>query len=277
MKIPLCRMGRHFQLNSAGCAGEHLHQLGGAHLQRREPSDLGQPVYTDRSRVCPLKAAEAAPSQAKALLKQGAYGKIKIHKESKVRQLMHPLEVAAALELKFGGALKGQDLGKGAVSEVNIQLAADAKFADKKLKAVSRLFAAVVSTLPNEAGTPLRLAVGLFYLVLRALDTVEDDMDLTRFLPFATDGDRAKAGGPAAKETAVALVTKQRLLSTFHLLLRGEGRQHQHLQLHGIGEGDEASLLAGMEGVLRLFYTLPVLCQTVVADITEEMGVGMAS
>ena len=190
---------------------------------------------------------------------------------------MHPLEVAAALELKFGGALKGQDLGKGAVSEVNSQLAADAKFADKKLKAVSRSFAAVVSTLPNEADTPLRLAVGLFYLVLRALDTVEDDMDLTRFLPFATDGDRAKAGGAGATEAAVALVTKQRLLSTFHLLLRGEGGQHQHLQLHGIGEGDEASLLAGMDGVLRLFYTLPVLCQTVVADITEEMGVGMAS
>ena len=105
MKLPLCRMGRHFQLNSAGCAGEHLHQLGGAHLQRREPSDLVQPVYVDRGRICPLKAAEAAPSQAGHLLKQGAYGKVKIHKESKVRQLMHPLEVAAALELKFGGAL----------------------------------------------------------------------------------------------------------------------------------------------------------------------------
>ena len=203
MKLPLCRMGRHIQLHSSGCAGEHLHQLGGAHIRRRDPSDMVQPACGDRGRVFPLQAAEAAPSQAGPLLKQGAYGKVKIHKESKLRQLMHPLEVVAALELKYGGALKGHDLGKGAVPEGNGQLAADAKFADKKLKAVSRSFAAVVAALPNEAGTPLRLAVGLFYLVLRALDTVEDDMDLTRFLSFATDGDRAKAGGAGANEGCV--------------------------------------------------------------------------
>ena len=33
---------------------------------------------------------------------------------------------------------------------------------------------------------------------------------------------------------------------------------------------------AGLEDILRLFYTLPLSCQNAVAHVTEEMGVGMA-
>ena len=208
-------------------------------------------------------------------LKQGAYGKIRIHKESKLRQLMRPLEVSAALRLKFGGALKGEELGHGAfpASEDTEERKADTKFADVMLKAVSRSFAAVIAALPNDVAKPLRLAVGIFYLILRALDTVEDDMDLSRFEPFSTEADRVEAGGASATCAAVSLVTKQRLLRTFHLRLREESSAAQQ-RLHDIGEGDEATLLAGMDRVLRLFFALPAPCRKVIADITEEMGVG---
>ena len=55
-------------------------------------------------------------------------------------------------------------------------------FCEDVLGAVSRSFAGVIKELPPV----LRLPVGIFYLVLRALDTVEDEMDLTRFQPYAT-------------------------------------------------------------------------------------------
>ena len=164
MKLLVCSMGRYFQ---AGSAGEHLHQIGGARLRHPELLDPAQLVCGDRGRVWggrngPFQAAEASPFEARPLLKQGSYGKIKIHKESKLSQLMYPFEVVAALKLKFGGALKGQDLGSGAVPEGNGQLASDAKFADKMLKAVSPSFSAVIPALPNEAGNPPRLVVGVF-------------------------------------------------------------------------------------------------------------------
>ncbi len=43
------------------------------------------------------------------------------------------------------------------------------------LNKVSRSFAVVIQQLPN----PLRDAICVFYLVLRGLDTVEDDMALS--------------------------------------------------------------------------------------------------
>lgn len=51
---------------------------------------------------------------------------------------------------------------------------ADLRFCYGMLNRVSRSFAVVIQQLPTE----LRDAICVFYLVLRALDTVEDDMSL---------------------------------------------------------------------------------------------------
>jgi farnesyl-diphosphate farnesyltransferase len=48
----------------------------------------------------------------------------------------------------------------------------DERFCDDMLGKVSRSFAAVIRQLPSR----LKMDVLIFYLVLRALDTVEDDM-----------------------------------------------------------------------------------------------------
>ncbi|KAH8059488.1 farnesyl-diphosphate farnesyltransferase [Aureococcus anophagefferens] len=101
-----------------------------------------------------------------AEMKQGAYGKVPTHKTSKLKQLLRPFEVTSALKLKFLPSLAGlkDNLGAGASGDV--------KFCNDMLCKVSRSFAAVIQQLP--AGCCIDICV--FYLVLRALDTVEDDM-----------------------------------------------------------------------------------------------------
>ena len=88
------------------------------------------------------------------------------HSHSKLDQLLRPREVIAALTLKFAPKLAGlrDNLG-GSTNE-------DVRFCDDMLCKVSRSFAAVIQQLP--AGCCIDICV--FYLVLRALDTVEDDM-----------------------------------------------------------------------------------------------------
>ena len=98
-------------------------------------------------------------------LKQGAYGKVPTHKASKLKQLLRPFELTAALKLKVAPALCGlkDNLGANAAD-------ADVKFCNDMLCKVSRSFAAVIQQLP--AGCCIDICV--FYLVLRALDTVDD-------------------------------------------------------------------------------------------------------
>ncbi|CAH00553.1 bifunctional farnesyl-diphosphate farnesyltransferase/squalene synthase [Kluyveromyces lactis] len=85
----------------------------------------------------------------------------------KVAELLsHPLELKAALKLKF--------LRKPLFPDVVIEESADLTRCHELLKLTSRSFAAVIMELHPE----LRNAVMLFYLVLRALDTVEDDMTI---------------------------------------------------------------------------------------------------
>ena len=87
---------------------------------------------------------------------------MKIHKHSKFSQLVRINEVMAALQLYFGTDM----------SDTIIPNNEDEKFCDEMLGKVSRSFAAVIRQLPNR----LAMDVLIFYLVLRALDTVEDDM-----------------------------------------------------------------------------------------------------
>jgi farnesyl-diphosphate farnesyltransferase len=194
------------------------------------------------------------PAQEKSLLgtrlKQGAYGKVPIHKHSKISQLLRIDEVFAGLRLLSrpgSGKLKTVDLtsSKEAAALGPVFLT-DVAFCDEILGKVSRSFASVIRELP--AG--LSLDVLIFYLVLRGLDTVEDDMEAFK--------------GREGEKVA--------MLRSFHqapLLEAG-------WKMQGVGDGDEARLLEQFYRCGNVFRTLPSASQEVIADITKRMGAGMA-
>jgi len=110
------------------------------------------------------------------------------------------------------------------------------------LDKTSRSFAAVIQSLREE----LRDAVALFYLTLRALDTIEDD---PRFL----------------KEKKIPL------LLSFHTKLRSKGWNYS-----GCGEGDEQLLLSHFHRVINSFLSLKPSYQQIIEEITLRMGKGMS-
>lgn len=177
-----------------------------------------------------------------AQLKQGAYGKVPTHKISMVKQLMRPFEVSAGVTLKCFPARAGlKDNLCGA------DASADVKFCNDILCKVSRSFAAVIQQLP--AGVCLDICI--FYLVLRALDTVEDDMTFY-------------AGDEASKEAELRSFFSDRL-----------GKPDAP-PIMGCGEGDERRLLEEFGAVARVFAELPESSRAVISDITRKMGGGMA-
>ncbi|OQR85621.1 hypothetical protein ACHHYP_11637 [Achlya hypogyna] len=168
--------------------------------------------------------------------KQGAYGSIVIHKESKISQLSHPWEVLSAVKMLVYKKVSGSKL-------LPKNLDADSVWCFKMVKKVSRSFAMVIISLPEE----LRLSICVFYLALRALDTVEDDMK------------------------RIDSKTKIDMLQKFYLRL-----SELDLSIHGIGEGDEATLLEEAGHVNRALASLPKSHQEIIIDITKKMGAGMA-
>jgi len=171
--------------------------------------------------------------------KQGGYGKVPTHSTSKLDQLCRPLEVAAALRFKFGGLLEN-NMKKAA------QQNGDIAFCDDMLGKVSRSFAAVIRQL--EPG--LCVDICIFYLVLRALDTVEDDME-------------AYKGKEKEKERELQGFAKKRLTDP-------------NCSIKGVGEGDEKTLAEQFGAVARVYNGLPKGSQDVIRDITQKMGDGMA-
>ncbi|KAI9257997.1 farnesyl-diphosphate farnesyltransferase [Phascolomyces articulosus] len=111
------------------------------------------------------------------------------------------------------------------------------------LNLTSRSFAAVIQELDDE----LRDAICLFYLVLRGLDTVEDDMTL--------DLDR-----------------KVELLRSFDKVIYERGWTFNE---SGPNEKDR-DLLVHFDVVIEEFLKLNPKFQQVIADITKRMGNGMA-
>ncbi|CAL8468888.1 g8429 [Coccomyxa elongata] len=109
------------------------------------------------------------------------------------------------------------------------------------LNRVSRSFAVVIQSLPTE----LRDAVCLFYLVLRALDTVEDDM-------------------------AVAVDVKVPLLRVFHEKI------YDRSWKMSCGYGPYVDLMQQYPLVTDAFLRIKPMYQKVIADITRRMGEGMA-
>lgn len=185
-----------------------------------------------------------------ATKKQGSYGKVKVHKHGKFDQLLRPAEVLAAVRYKIRGKGKLGMLLEDAPEGMN---ANDILFCEDILVKVSRSFAAVIRQLPPQ----LRLPVAIFYLVLRALDTVEDEMDLTRFEPHRQEGKSAYE-------------TKLSLLVSFQDKLGETG-----WTLSGIGEADERRLLEEFDKVLRVFARLSSAHRQIIASITKRMAKGM--
>ncbi|GBG31736.1 Squalene synthase [Hondaea fermentalgiana] len=200
--------------------------------------------------------------------KQGGYGQIQEIKHPLI-QMLRPSELYAVMRYKTGAFSRPSYLGAG-LERLNLDKD-HIEFCSVKLKQVSRSFATVITFLPNTSEAPIRLAVGIFYIVLRALDTVEDDMNLANFDSYVLDEDKTDVGD-------ARLAAKERLLRQFATRLRDsvEGAAHKHQPLAGFGEGAERELVENMEAVVYSMSVLPPKLQEVIYDITDEMAVGMA-
>lgn len=168
-------------------------------------------------------------------IKQGAYGKVPILKPSKFEQLMFPDEIMAMIKYKLESSDNSKNHMLGNKED---------RFCDEMLGKVSRSFAGVIRQLPEE----LQIDICIFYLVLRALDTVEDDM---------TAFDDVKV--------------KIKHLRNFHNVLNDP-----EWTMDGVGEGDEKYLLQNFKHVVVAYQRLRPESQEVISDITKEMAAGMA-
>ena len=184
--------------------------------------------------------------QCSASKKQGAYGKVKVHQESKLSQLCHLDEIMATVSLLYINPLESNLQSDYVLKTFN---ADDLSFCDEILVKVSRSFAAVIRQLP---GTML-VDVLVFYLVLRALDTIEDDTTA-----FASH---------AVKEAHLRNFSKSALT---------DKKNKQEWSMDGVGSADERRLLQEFPKCQRIFQQLPPASQEIIRDITERMAAGMA-
>jgi farnesyl-diphosphate farnesyltransferase len=118
----------------------------------------------------------------------------------------------------------------------------DREFCYEALKKVSRSFAVVIQQLPEQLQDP----VCLFYLVLRGLDTVEDDMSIPQNI----------------KEDLLINFADKLKGSPFTLSDTGDTEDYRDLMLH-------------FDKVCNEFHKLDKAYQDVIADITYRMAVGM--
>ncbi|CDR47668.1 CYFA0S36e00188g1_1 [Cyberlindnera fabianii] len=148
---------------------------------------------------------------------------------------LHPLELRAAIQLKFfRTSIEGRDPSKES---------SNLKRCYELLKVTSRSFAAVIQELHPE----LRNSVMVFYLVLRALDTIEDDMSIEKDVKV-----------PLLRQFDSKLLTKD---WTF------DG--------NAITEKDRV-VLVEFDKILTEYHLLKSEYQDVIRDITKQMGNGMA-
>ncbi len=157
-------------------------------------------------------------------------------------QLSHIDEVMAAVTLLYIKPLKSNLDSKFIQESFNTD---DLEFCDQILCKVSRSFAAVIRQLPST----LLVDVLIFYLVLRALDTVEDDM--TAF---------------PSNEVKI-----QHLLNFHKTAL-----MDPNWTMDGVGEGDEKLLLQKFNKCHSVYAALKPESKGVIMDITQRMATGMA-
>ena len=89
-----------------------------------------------------------------------------------VKSFFHPKELQAIFSLKYSQASLQSSYSTKTISEIS--KLDKSEFCYAILHKVSRSFAAVIQQLPDE----IRDAICIFYLVLRGLDSIEDDMNL---------------------------------------------------------------------------------------------------
>jgi len=145
----------------------------------------------------------------------------------------HPHELLALLKFKTSVVLPTVPAG----------ISADSLYCYTKLQQTSRSFSSVILHLHPK----LREAIAVFYIVCRAIDTIEDDMK------------------PKKEE-------KIPHLRSFHEKLSQKG-----WNLKGYGDvPHEIDLLEQFDKVINVYATFPKEYQVIIADIAREMGNGMA-
>ncbi len=118
----------------------------------------------------------------------------------------------------------------------------DLNYCYEALKKVSRSFAVVIQQLPEELKNP----VCLFYLILRGLDTIEDDMNIDNSV-------------------------KKDMLLTF-----ADRINKEEFILENVGDTqDYRDLMLHFDKVIREYQKLAPEYKEVITDITNEMAVGM--
>ena len=159
-------------------------------------------------------------------------------------QLVRFDEVFSALILLYVSPLKS-NLEAPLIQERFAGMLSDVEFCHEMLVAVSRSFAAVILQLP----AVLLIDILVFYLVLRALDTIEDDTS-----------------------TFESHEEKIEHLRNFHKNALGD----PNWSMDGVGQGDEKRLLQEFPRVHRIYAAMPEASRRVVVDITQRMATGMA-
>jgi len=115
-------------------------------------------------------------------------------------------------------------------------------WSEEILAKVSRSFAVVIMRLPLR----LRLGIGAFYIVLRALDTVEDDMTFFEGEHTGTEAGQGQGQGTAGWGDGRP---KERALRRFWRLLAGDESTRGSGQVLGIARGNMVSEAAAAAGV----------------------------
>jgi len=156
---------------------------------------------------------------------------------SALKSIYRPDELSALLKLKLGSRLSQKEQNND--KEYNEDIA----YCFDTLDKVSRSFAAVIHQLPQELATN----ICLFYLILRALDSIEDDMSFD-------------------KKQKVAL------LRTFH-----EKNYEEGWTITDVGDKEEyRELLKNYDKVIRAFKSIDSQYQQIITEICQKMGAGMA-
>eukprot|EP01060_Flectonema_neradi_P000215 TRINITY_DN10150_c0_g1_i1.p1 TRINITY_DN10150_c0_g1~~TRINITY_DN10150_c0_g1_i1.p1 ORF type:complete len:395 (+),score=53.18 TRINITY_DN10150_c0_g1_i1:64-1185(+) len=148
--------------------------------------------------------------------------------------LFSPSELRALVTL-------ARDKLTGKYKLVESELTESEKWCYNMLKEVSRSFALVIMQLTGEE----RRAVCVFYLVLRALDTIEDDM-------------------------RISISDKVPMLKAFH-----EKLGLKTYSQTGAGYGHEALLLENYTNVLNVYHSLTAENRKIISENCQEMASGM--
>lgn len=154
------------------------------------------------------------------------------------KSIFKPKELSALMKFRLEAKRSNESYQNSAREKDN-----SLRYCYETLNKVSRSFAVVIRELPQG----LDDAVCLFYLILRALDSIEDDMSLQNDI-------------------------KIDLLRHFYLKNYEAG-----WSITGVGDKEEyRELLANYHLVIEAFASLDPKYQSIISDICAKMGEGMA-